>query len=277
MDARLRSPHRRRSFEQPETTAAGLIRPPQLARNGHLKKLEQHFGALAREPADFPADVSFVFLCFVNRSGSNYLAELVASGGAYNRGVEILNYPAILDISKRRGFARFQDFFADIVTRQQQSGRFFVKAALQHIDILTRAGVLDQIAGRSQFVMIERNDVLAQAISFAIAFATGAFSSAAEGSARPQDIAYSREMIDRRIQAIAQSRQQFSLFFGHNGIVPVRMLYERLIADPEGEACWLARELGLKEFSVDPSKVLLERQAGPVNEDWRRRYLSEPQ
>jgi LPS sulfotransferase NodH len=137
--------------------------------------------------------------------------------------------------------------------------------------------VLDQVAGRSQFVMIERNDVLAQAISFAIAFATGAFSSAADGSAKPQDVIYSRETIDRHIQAIAQSRQQFSLFFGRNGIVPVRMLYERLIADPEGEACWLARELGLKDFSIDRSKVLLERQSGPVNEEWRRRYLSERQ
>jgi LPS sulfotransferase NodH len=184
----LRSPHRHRRFEQPETDVGGPIRPPQLARNEHLKKLEEHFGAFARDPADFPADVTCVFLCFANRSGSNYLAELLASGGAYNRGAEILNHAAVLEISKRRKHERFQDFFADLARRQHKSGRFFVKAALQHLDILTRAGVLDQIADRSQFVMIERNDVLAQAISFALAFGTRAFSSEAEASARPQDV-----------------------------------------------------------------------------------------
>jgi len=277
MDFRLRSPHRRRRFEQPEKDAEGLIRPPQLGRNEHRRQIEQHFGPFTRGPADFPAEVTCVFLCFVNRSGSNYLAELLASGGAYNRGAEILNSPAVLEISKRRKHKRFQDFFADIVRRQQQSGYFFVKAALQHLDVLTRAGVLDQIAERSQFVMIERNDVLAQAISFAIAFATRAFSSEVEATASPQDVIYSRETIDRYLKVIALSRQQFAEFFGRNGIVPVRTLYERFIADPDGEACWLARELGLKDFSIDRSKVLLERQAGPVNEEWRRRYLSERQ
>jgi LPS sulfotransferase NodH len=273
----LSSPLHSIHSEQPEDNPASFVHAPIVERNEHLDRLEQHFGPVVRQPGIYPASVSFVFLCFTNRSGSNYLAELLASGGAYNRASEMLNWPAVLEISKRRKHERFQEFFAGLARRRQKSGCFIIKAALQHLDILTRAGVLDQVAGRSQFVMIERNDVLAQAISFAIAFATGAFSSAAEGSARPQDIAYSRETIDRHIQAIAQSRQQFSLFFGRNGIVPVRMLYERLIADPEGEACWLARELGLKDFSIDRSKVLLERQSGPVNDEWRRRYLSERQ
>lgn len=268
---------RRRRFEPAETDEGGLIRPPRVVRNEHLKHIEQHFGALKRETADIPADLTCVFLCFVNRSGSNYLAELLASSCRYNRAGEILNYPAVIEMSKSRRFTRFQDFFAHLVTRQQQSGRFFVKAALQHLEILTRAGVLDQIADRSQFIMLERNDVLGQAISFALAFATRAFSSEVEGSADPQDIAYSRETIDRYLDTVAMSRQQFATFFGRNGIVPFRMMYEQLVADPEGEVTRLARELGLPDFALDMSSVRLQRQAGPVNDEWRRRYLSERQ
>jgi len=272
----LSSPHRRRRrFAQPQEDGEGLIRAPELGRNGHRDKLEQHFGPLKREVSRLPQNVSFVFLCFLNRSGSNYLAELLASGGQYNRAMEILNYPAVIEMSQRRGFARFQDFFSDTVVRHQKSERFFVKAALQHLDILTRAGVLDQIAERSRFVMIERNDVLGQAISFAIAFATGAFSSEAEGSGEPHEVAYSRERLERHIYGIAHSRQQFAQFFGRNGIVPLRVMYEQLVADPEGEVVRLARDLGLSNFRLDMSRLRLERQAGPVNEEWRRRYLSE--
>jgi len=271
----FRQLRRRRRPEQTGTDAEGLIRAPQVVRNEHLEQIERHFGPLNRASVDFPADVTWVFLCFVNRSGSNYLAEILASSDQYNRATEILNYPQVLDTSKRRGFTRFQDFLAHIVTRQQQSGHYFLKAALQHLEILARAGVLDQIAGRSRFIMLERNDVLAQAISFAIAFKTRAFSSEEEGSASPQDLDFSRETIDRHLDSIAMSRQQFAKFFGRNGIVPVPITYERLVCDPEGEVAWLAREIGLSDFRADMSRVRLQRQAGPVNDEWRRRYLSE--
>ena len=266
---------RRRRFEQAETDEEGLIRPPRVLRNEHLRHIEQHFGPLRREPADYPVDVTCVFLCFINRSGSNYLAELLASSYQYNRAGEVLNHPLVLEVSKGRGLARFQDFFAHVVTRQQQSGHFFVKTAIQHLEILTRAGVLDQIADRSRFIMLERNDVLGQAISFALAFATRAFSSEVEGSANPEDIVYSRETIDRYLETIAMSREQFAMFFGRNGIVPVRVMYEQLIADPEGDVTRLACELGLSDFCLDMSNVRLQRQSGPVNEEWRRRYLYE--
>ena len=265
---------RRRHREQAHTDRGGLIRGPQVVRNEHLRQIEQHFGPLRGEPVDLPADVTWVFLCFTNRSGSNYLAEILASDNRYNRATEILNYPQVLEISKRRGFTRFQDFLAHVVTHQQQSGRFFLKAALQHLEILVRAGVLDQIADRSQFIMLERNDVLAQAISFAIAFATRAFSSEEEGFADPQEVTYSRETVDRHLESISMSRQQFARFFGRNGIVPVSMTYERLVADVEGEAGRLARELGLADFRPDMSRVRLQRQADAVNDEWRRRYLS---
>ena len=60
-----------------------------------------------------------------------------------------------------------------------------------------------------------------------------------------------------------------------NGIVPLHVTYERLIADPDGEAAFLVRELGLPDFVIERTTVRLERQSGRVNEEWRRRYLSE--
>jgi LPS sulfotransferase NodH len=248
---------------------------PALARNEHLLRIEEYFGPMAREPADLPGGVSYVFLCFTNRCGSNYLAELIASNGCYNRAGEILNWPSVLEIARRAGLKRFQDFFAHIALNQQKSGRFFVKTALLHLEMLARSGILDQVADRARFILLERDDTLAQAISHALAFSTGAFSSLAAPVEEPHAVEYSRAAIERYVNTIGQARRQFALFFGRNGIVPVRMIYERLHADPEGEVAWLARELGLPEFAIDRSKLRLERQHGPANEEWRRRYLSE--
>jgi LPS sulfotransferase NodH len=273
----LHSPLDRLRSAHPEAEWTRFVRFPSSAHNEHLERIEKHFGPIVRAPGDYPAGVSPVFLCFVNRSGSNYLAEMLASGGKYNRASEILNWPAILQISQRAGFTRFQDFFAELMVRQQQSGVFFLKAALQHLEILTRAGAFDQLADRSRFILIERSDKLAQAISFALALETGAFSSDAHPMVQPHEAEYSRKTIEKFVNTIAHAYRQFALFFARNGIVPVHVTYERLVARPKSEVLRLARELGLKNFSVDLRNVRLERQHGPANEEWRRRYLLERQ
>lgn len=48
--------------------------------------------AVAPDPA-----LRFVFLCFTNRCGSNYLAELLASTGALNPAEEVFNGDTIAE------------------------------------------------------------------------------------------------------------------------------------------------------------------------------------
>jgi LPS sulfotransferase NodH len=251
------------------------VRFPALNANEHLDRVEDLFGPLRREPTALPPGLSFVFLCFTNRTGSNFLAELLASGGAYNRAGEFLNWDVIKEIAQRRKLSRLQDVFADTASRQQKSGCFFVKVALPHLEMLVKSGVMDQIRDRTRFVLLERNDKLAQAISYAIAFATKGFTSEMETMTQPHEVEYSRRDIDRYLTSIGVTYRSFAVFFGRNGIVPLHVTYERLIADPDGEAAWLARELGLPEFIIEHKKVRLERQSGRVNEEWRRRYLCE--
>jgi LPS sulfotransferase NodH len=265
----------RETVPLPPAGTVKRVRLPALNANEHLERVETHFGPLKREPAVFPPDLSFVFLCFTNRSGSNFLAELLASGGAYNRAGEILNWDVIREVARRRKLSRFQDVFADTASRQQKSGHFFVKMALAHLEMLVKSGVMDQIRDRTRFVLLERNDKLAQAISYAIAFATRGFTSEIKTVTQPHDVEYSRRDVDRYLTSIGVAYRSFAVFFGRNGIVPLHVTYERLIADPESEAAWLARELGLPDFVIERKNVRLERQSGGANEEWRRRYLSE--
>jgi LPS sulfotransferase NodH len=251
------------------------VRFAALSTNEHLDKVEELFGPLLREPLELPSGLSFVFLCFTNRSGSNFLAELLSSSGQYNRAGEILNWQAVQDIARRRKLSRFQDVFAEIASRQQKSGRLFVKVALAHLEMLVKSGVMDQIRDSTRFVLLERSDKLAQAISYAIAFSTKGFTSKMETVMQPHEVEYSRRDIDRFLNALAATYRNFAIFFGRNGIAPVHVSYERLVGDLDGEAAWLARELGLPDFVIDRTNLRLERQSGHFSDEWRRRYLSE--
>ncbi len=57
---------------------------PTIKDNPHLLKILEHFdGFTTNHPPD-PEDVNYLFICYTNRSGSNYLAELLESSGHTN-------------------------------------------------------------------------------------------------------------------------------------------------------------------------------------------------
>ncbi|HQT47743.1 MAG TPA: hypothetical protein PLY97_11020, partial [Acidocella sp.] len=53
---------------------------PTVPSNPHLSSVIEYFGDFTPEPANIPDTINFIFLCYTNRSGSNYLASLLASG-----------------------------------------------------------------------------------------------------------------------------------------------------------------------------------------------------
>ncbi len=248
---------------------------PVLEQNPHLKKVEAHFGKIRGPAAELPDETSFVFVCFTNRCGSNYLAELMASGGDYNVAGEDLNWDTVINHSNRLNLESFQAYFSFLARHLRRSERVFIKAATSQIELLGRAGILDQVIARSKFILIERNDKLGQAISHAIAFATGRFTSHTEGIKTAEEVEYSRKQIEQIIGGIAEQYRQFDVFFGRNGLTPLCIAYEQLITDPQAHLAVIARHLGVEALVMNPERLRLERQTGPVNAAWRERYLTE--
>lgn len=251
---------------------------PLLRRNDHLAKLTEHFGSFDRGAAEIPDSTSFIFICSTDRGGSNVLADLLASGGQYNRANEFLNWSAVVAIAKRHNLTSFQKVFARLVAQFQKADRFFCRTPVPHLQLLVRSGIMDQIRDRSSFVLMERRDVLAQAIGHAIANSTEASASNQKTTAKLREIPYSREKIDSALDMISSpggsSVRDHTIFFGRYGIVPAHVFYEQLTADPRNEARRLARELGLENFRVEPHKVVFDRDADAINAEWRKRYLS---
>ena len=230
---------------------------PQVHDNEHLLRIGEFFGNIAYRPADIPADVKFIFLCFTNRSGSNYLAELLASSQHLPLAGENLNFNTVIVHARQKSLPSFQDYFSFLVRLTAGHGVVFLKVAPSHLEVLGRSGILDQVIHRSRFVVIERADKLAQAISHLIAFQTGRFTSTVQNSAETAEPHFNREALERIINRNANEYRDFSLFFGHNGIVQAQVIYEQLVHDPASVLAYVGDMLGVEIFqsTFPPSKL----------------------
>ncbi len=253
--------------------AAAGIRFPELPDNVHLRGLTALFGDLAVPAAAIPPHAAIVFLCYTNRCGSNFLADALHSTGRFNLADEMLSCDEVARDVRRHGHASFADFLAAHMRWRMVGGRFAVKVATMHLEVLGRAGVLDDCRDTARYVFIERADRLGQAISAEIAWQTGQWTTRTTVEVPIDRLSFSRERIARLIAGFTEDNRVFHRFFADNAIPPVHVLYERLAADPAGEVRRIGAALGLPDLAYDPARITVQRQAGALNARWRAMFL----
>lgn len=253
--------------------AAAPLILPRVTDNPHLRGLLAAFGSIAVPAAAIPPHAALVFLCYTNRSGSSYLAELLHATGRFNLADEMLSADEVAADRRRHGHASFADFLAAHIRWRMVEGRFAVKLATLHLDVLGRAGVLDHCRGSAQYLFIERRDLLAQAISAEIATQTGQWNSRMTVEVAPERLHFSRPRIAAWIAGFAEDNRIFHEFFRRNAIVPTQVIYEHLVADPAGQVRAVGAALGLPDLRADPARISLARQAGALNARWREMFL----
>ncbi len=117
--------------DMPMTTAGtaprALLFVPKRTKNMQIDRLVKHFGSIAAADAVLPDDLRFVFLCFTQRSGSTYLAQLIGSSGDYNVPREYFNPDTVITRAAKRNLTSFADYIGDLVRSDAKQGRIFFK------------------------------------------------------------------------------------------------------------------------------------------------------
>jgi LPS sulfotransferase NodH len=247
---------------------------PILRSNPHLDVAKQLFGDRPTPAFTPAAGMQFVFICYTNRCGSNLVAELIGSDGRYPVACEDLNRKAIVPFAHSKRACSFGDYFTKLVEARAKNGVFLVKTLPAHLGLLGAYGILDQIIDRSHFILVERSDKLGQAISLAIALQTGAFTSRHKAKLTAEETAFSATGVTEALRFICQSHLLFDEFFGFNGLVPVHIVYEQLLADPQRVVGDAAASCGLAGLHVQLDGMRLQRQANAINSQWRDLYLN---
>jgi LPS sulfotransferase NodH len=219
--------------------------------------------------------LQFLFICYTNRCGSNFVAELLASTGAYNLAGEFFNHDTVNNHMQTRALKDIAAYFEYLCDTQSKNGKLASKLAVTHLQILHMSGILDQIIDRCRFLVVERNDRLMQAISMSIASQTGQWASYMPSRTPHSDAEFSRKQIEAVIEGTIKQQRVFDLFFAYNGIDHHKIIYEQLVSAPELNIEALSGWLGESIGRVNLEKIKLQRQMSTKNVEWRRLFLEE--
>jgi LPS sulfotransferase NodH len=234
--------------------------------------LEAVFGPLCPDPAVELPNRRFLFLCFTNRCGSNYLSHLLATTGAFNEAGEFFNAPTVLQHARAFGLRSLPAYVAHLPNLLRDTGWIVAKAGVDQLVMLADAGILDGLAGRLAFLLLERNDRLGQAISRVIAAQTGRFTTEQDAQIPDDALVYASADIEDQITIINQENALFYAFFAANGIAPIHTSYETVLADPGTVVDAVAAAMQTGPLTGHPYAVRIGKQANRINETWRRMY-----
>ncbi len=237
----------------------------------HRAPIERLFGP--NPPRDgIDPSLNFLFVCFTNRCGSNYLAHLMGSTGMLNVAEEVFNAPTVQEHAEREGLRSLHEYIGFLDRHLSVRGWLAAKLGIEQLVMLTEAGIFDEIIGRTKFILIERRDTVAQAISRLVALQNGAWTSGHAAKMADEQLVYAREAIDAERAIISFHNQAFYRFFASNNLSAKHIAYETLLEQPERLLAEIGAWLGFPRFIGRLAAVGIERQESPIKRAWRERY-----
>ena len=228
-----------------------------------------HFGRDPRPGFTSPIAATGVVLCFVNRSGSNFLAECLASSGHLPRAREFFLKRNLLSFQETG--ADLSSIFEAIVEKHTVNGIFATKFGFAQLAFFDSHEFLDSAFARTKFIHLIRRDFLGQAISLEIASQNRRWKSGDEPSG-DRDLQYSRKRIELKMRGIQKKHEQFEAFFAARHLTPFLVDHNDLVAHPAETVAEVGDFLDCP-IRFDPKMDHSKKSRDPFKEAWKRRFL----
>jgi LPS sulfotransferase NodH len=207
-------------------------------------------------------------ICGDHRSGSTYLCQLLASTGVLGRPKEFFSDPFVA-IEIERDPAALGRLLAKAST---PNGLYGLKVFTQQFDVTMKSGWPRRLPGL-RFVHLKRRDLLGQAISFVRAIQTDQFRSTEGMRGEP---VYDAAAIAGHLARLADNESRWRRYFARNGLEPLWLTYEALVADPAAAVEAVAAHVGCPDAAVpDLGQVTVSVQRDEASEEWRGRFVAE--
>ncbi len=238
----------------------------------HEAELRRYFREFSAPAASPPVMEPVCIMLFTNRSGSSLVSEHLRATGCFTGLGEPLNHPLVKERSEQEDLHSLPQYMDWVYRRMRREGAMYgFKASFDQAMMLVRAGVIPNYFRDVRWVMIQRNDILSQAVSFSIASQTKKWHShRGEKLSEPQ---YNYEQIRQRVRTLSQAYAAMNSFCSVFGIDPYRVVYEEFSADPVAAATALAEHLGFTGARVDTTQLKMRKQRDDVNARFRERFI----
>ena len=244
----------------------------------HEEVLREYFAEF-EFPADTqPLDRPVCIMLFTNRSGSSLVSEHMRATPLFTGFGEPLNSRWVIDRCEREGLKTFPEYLrfeARRLLTEKPGAVLGMKASYGQAMMLMRSGAVPEFFNDVRWVVIQRDDLLSQAVSFSIADQTKQWHSFDDGE---QDApVYAYEDIKRRLQGFSHAYMAINSFCAVFDIHPYRITYDDFARDPAAGARQLAAYLGVDDVAIDPGRLQMERQRDRFSAQFRQRFIADYQ
>lgn len=122
------------------------------------------------------------------------------------------------------------------------------------------------------WIHIQREDLVAQAVSYVKAEQSGVFALSGRGPRLAGPVFFDDDALVEAFHRFRDGGRNWSEFFARSGITPIEVTYEALDADYDGTIARVLAELVFTDVAVPPP--IHRRQADEVNAAWAARFRS---
>lgn len=211
-------------------------------------------------------------MLFTNRSGSNYLAELLHATGAFSEFGEGLIGETVIRRARRLGLTSMGDYMTWL-KRTKKGPIFGIKASAQQAAMLYRFRIIQNMFSSVDWIVMRRRDAVAQAVSLSIAQQTKVWTSRQIGNGRTA--VYDFNHISKALRAVslgdAMNLQWLSILqCGFH-----QVYYEDLVDSPAVALQGIRARFGLDFADPEFPDGGLKKQANQMNREFKERYLEE--
>lgn len=216
-----------------------------------------------------------VFICFTNRCGSNFLANVVANTGIFPEAGEFFNWKTIVSTSKRKNILSFDDYCFYLIGKKTKNNVFMSKIGWEQLLMLGKLGQIPNIFNSSKFIWIQRKDVLGQAISLSIANQTKKWTSAQNSNNIVPE--YRKDNIQKIIKGINLANLNFASYFSLYNASFIKIYYEDFCENIEMNVKKICDFTGKNFQAANFKEAKLEVQRNNVNTEFRERFIFDMQ
>ncbi|WP_032900798.1 Stf0 family sulfotransferase [Mesorhizobium ciceri] len=238
-------------------------------------------------------------ICGTPRTGSTLLCKLLASTKtagdphSFYRRQDVAEWAEEWNLADRDAMSELEFnvayLNAAITAGKGGTGIFGLRLMRENLDELS--AILDRIFpkfasdrarlekafGRILYIHLSREDKLSQAVSLIKAEQTGLWHIAPDGTeiervAPAKEPQYDFERIRREVTELENYDAVWNIWFEAQGIIPLRVGYERLAANPAATLLGICEALGVQAPDADEVRPGVAKLADATSLDWMRRY-----
>jgi len=192
-------------------------------------------------------DLPYVIL-ITGRCGSTHLASMLAASGACGQPMEYFNEMYVPDLEEAARAHSIGEYIVHLARSRSSNGRFGMKIDHWRWERLRTFVDVDALfpRGRSAFFLMTRENIVAQAYSFATARATGIWHDHAEAPASSERsyLPSDAELL-RELTLIALGESGLLRYLEESRRPAMRLTYEALMRDTEGVLRQVGEALGV--------------------------------